>query len=646
MGEHNISSEQDPQQAQSFTKALLTDLAALEQMLETGKIESEVGRIGAEQEMFLVDSAMRPAPIAMKILRLANDARLTTEIGKFNLEANLTPQLFENHCLRKMQDELTRIVSIVRKAANHFGAEVLLTGILPTLKQADLTLGNLTPVSRYAELNKALNHLRGNNFNAYIKGLDEINITHDNVMLEACCTSFQVHLQVGAQEFAKLYNIAQAITAPILAVATNSPLLFGQRLWHETRIALFKHSVDERSSTRHLRGHPSRVSFGDDWVKESVLEIFREEIARFRVILTKQIEENALEVLAKGELPELAALRLHNGTVWRWNRPCYGVMNGSAHLRIENRALPAGPSITDEIANAAFFLGLMKALPNEYGEVHKLMSFDAAKENFFAAARHGLKAQFNWVNGWNMPASTLILEHLLPLARFGLKQAKVASEDNDKYLGVIEERVRSGQTGSSWSLNSFAAMNSQSTREQRLHSVTASMLEQQKHGRPVHEWKLAELSGAQEWGDTFQTVGQFMSRDLFTVRPNDLVDLAACVMDWRHVRHVPVEDDEGHLIGIVSHRSLLHMMAQGKNDKGTASIKVEEIMKTAPMTVTAETSTLEAIEIMRQHKIGCLPVLEAGRLIGIITAYDFLALSANLIEEHLKLKKQIQQTGV
>ncbi|MBI3654691.1 MAG: CBS domain-containing protein [Acidobacteria bacterium] len=646
MGEHTISAEQDEAQAQHFARALLLDLAALEKMLDSGWMESAPRRIGAEQEMFLVDRSMRPASINMQVLERAKELALTTEIGRFNLEANLTPRPFHSNCLQSMEDELTELVGLVRRVAGEYDAEVLLAGILPTLRQSDLTLDNLTPVPRYAELNRAVNQLRGNRFSAYIKGLDEINIVHDNVMLEACCTSFQVHLQVSAQEFVKFYNIAQAITAPVLAVAANSPLLFGHRLWHETRIALFKHSVDERSATRHLRGHPTRVSFGDDWVQESVLEIFRDDIARFRVILMKQIDEDALAVVARGQVPQLTALRLHNGTVWRWNRPCYGVIHDRPHLRIENRALPAGPTIVDEIANAAFFLGLMTALPHEYGEVNRLMAFDDVKENFFAAARHGLKAQFNWLNDWNLPAATLILEHLLPLARSGLRQTEIATEDSDKYLGIIEERARSGRSGAFWSLHSLAAMGNQGTREQRLHALTANMLEQQKSGTPVHQWNLAELSAAPQVTNAYQSVGQFMTTDLFTVRPDDLIDLAACVMDWRHIRHVPVEDDEGHLLGLVSHRNLLHLMAQGQTLESTRALVVKDIMKTAPLTVSPLTPTLEAVQLMRQHRVGCLPVLEDDKLVGIITAADFLALAGDLLEVHLKLTTQRKAIGV
>ncbi len=635
MGEQNVSANRDPRQEQAFMKSMLAELAALERMIEGGKIESGVRRIGAEQEMFLVDKAMRPVPLAMEVLNCADDDRLTTEIGKFNLEANLSPRMLEHKGLREMEQEINEIVAVARRAASESGAEIVLTGILPTIRQSDLTIENLIPSPRYHALNQAMQQMRGGAFNVHIKGLDELQLMHDNIMLEACCTSFQIHLQVGADEFTRLYNWAQAITAPLLALSANSPLFFGHRLWNETRIALFQHSTDERSNSRQLRSHPSRVSFGENWIRHSVIEVFREEIARFRVLLTKDIDEDPLELLARGELPTLPALRLHNGTVWRWNRPCYGVNDGVAHLRIEQRVMPSGPSIVDEMANAAFFFGLMTALPAEFGEVDRLMSFDEAKGNFFAAARHGLKAQLTWLNGQDRSASRLVLEQLLPLAREGLKQARVDADDISRYLDLLEERVRRDQTGASWSLRSLAAMGEQGTRELRHRVLVERMVEYQQNGAPISEWKQAQLDDSRDWSRSYQTVGQFMATDLFTVRPDDLIDLAASVMDWKHIRHVPVEDDDGKVVGLVSHRDLLRLLAQGLLNKQMRSVTVNEIMTRDPITVVPDTPTLEALKIMRRSKVGCLPVVENGRLVGIVTAYDFLALSAEIIEKQL-----------
>jgi CBS domain-containing protein/gamma-glutamyl:cysteine ligase YbdK (ATP-grasp superfamily) len=633
MGEHNVEPELDAAKVQAFVRALLDDLRALDYMLDNDLIENGVRRIGAEQEMFLVDENLRPAPVAVEVLEQARDPRLTTEIARFNLEANLTPLRLRGNCFSQMESELDEVLDRARESANQFGADVLLAGILPTLRKSDLTLENLTPSPRYQQLNDSVIKLRGGPFNIHIKGLDEINMTHDNIMMESCNTSFQIHLQVGPGEFASLYNMAQAITAPVLAAAVNSPLLFGHRLWQETRLALFQHSTDARSAPQQARSHPTRVSFGRRWIDKSVLELFQEQIARFRLIMINEPSENPLSSLARGEIPQLTALRMHNSTIWPWNRACYGVANGIAHLRIENRALPAGPTVRDEIANTSLFAGLMLALPEEYGEIAKLMSFDDAKTNFFAAARHGLNAQFNWLGGRNYAGSALILDHLLPLARQGLKQCAVDQEDIDRYLGTIEDRVRSGQTGAQWTMKSFDAINDR-PRDVRNRLLSREMLTRQKRGECVHRWPVLEPGESEDWSQSYQTVGQFMATDLFTVRPDDLVDLAASVMTWRHIRHVPVEDVDGQLVGLVSHRALLKLLSRGAHDNKNP-VTVREIMTPAPITVSSTTPTLAALEIMRQNRVGCLPVLDEGRLVGIVTSFDFLDASAQLFKQQL-----------
>jgi gamma-glutamylcysteine synthetase len=512
--------------------------------------------------MFLVDGNLRPAPISLEVLDRTKDSRLTTEIARFNLEANLAPLPLTGKCFGEIEQELQELLSKVRTSARELDADVLLSGILPTLKQSDLTLENLAPLPRYFELNRGVIALRGGPFSIHIKGLDELQLTHDNIMMESCNTSFQVHFQTSPAEFAAAYNMAQAITAPVLAAAVNSPLLFGHRLWQETRVALFQHSTDARSRTQLARSQPTRVSFGDKWLKNSVVELFHDQISRFRPIMITQPDEDPFQVLARGETPLLSALRMHNGTVWRWNRACYGVADGIAHLRIENRALPSGPTVLDEMANAAFFVGLMVALPQAYGEIAKRLSFDDAKENFFAAARHGLNAQLRWLDGRSLSASALILNNLLPLAHAGLEESNIDSTDIAKYLGVLEERVRSGQTGAQWMLNSLASLKGRTGREPvdlLARTLTSTILARQKEDKPVHEWKLAEAGELSDWSQSYQTVGQFMATDLFTLRPDDLVDLAASLMDWRHIRHVPVEDEDGHLVGLVTHRGLLRL---------------------------------------------------------------------------------------
>lgn len=638
MGDHNVSSESSGSQIRQFTKAVLNDLQAVERMLELEMFEDDVFRIGAEQEMFLVNSAMCPAPIAMKVLEDANDRRLTTEIGLFNIEANLSPSVFKGDCLGRLETEIDEMVDIVRRSAERSGGDVVLVGILPTIQQSDLVIENLTPLPRYLELNRILTELQGEERVVHIKGLDEINLRLNDTFIEFCNTSYQVHLQVPINRFITYYNWAQAIAGPVLASAANSPILMGHRLWYETRIALFKHAVDSRSRTLQARGMPTRVHFGSDWIRTSMLDAFHEDVARFRILLTREIEEDSLDLLEQGKVPKLTAWQMHNGTIWRWNRACYGVLNGKPSFRIEARFLPSGPTVLDEMANTAFFLGLMAALPNKYGDVSDKMSFDDAKDNFFSAARFGMKSQFVWLDGRGYRAKRLIIDELLPIAREGLESFAIESKDIDRYLGVIKERAEIQRTSSGWMLESLSKMDRTAKLNVRLRELTAQMKENQRAGEPMHTWPLAELEEKSDWIDNYQTVERFMSRDLFTVRPEDVIDLAASLMNWKHIRHVPVEDDEGNLVGVVSHRDLLAILSRHRRQNGQ-EIVIKDIMKTELVTIGPQTPTLDALMLMRQKNIGCLPIVQGGKLVGMVTAHDFLTVSARLFEERLRVFK-------
>ena len=635
MGEKKVTTEYDDTQMRRFTLGVLKDLRALQAMVDGGILEEDVRRIGAEQEMFLVDSAMRPSPIAVEVIDAAGDGRLTTEIGKFNLEANLTPREFKGDCLRLMETELEEILSVVRSAAGKFNSGVVLAGILPTIQLSDLKMDNLTPLPRYHEIDRVVTMLHGQNRVIQIKGLDELQLTLQDTFIEFCNTSFQIHLQVGARDFVPYYNWAQAITAPLLASAVNSPLLVAHRLWHETRVALFQHAIDTRSLVHKERNQPPRVNFGERWVDESILEVLREDAVRFRILLTQAVEEDSMETLAKGGIPSLSSWRLHNGTIWRWNRPCYGVVNGRPGLRIEARYLPAGPSVVDEMANAAFFLGLMTELPEEFGDITERMSFDDAKNSFYNVARYGLNGQIRGLDGKSRRVGRLIIEELLPRARQGLDRAGVDEADAERLLDIIEHRVKAEKTGACWMIDSLGAMDKRAKPNVRMRTLTAAMrAHQEKSGEPMHLWPLARIPERSEWIDNYKTVEQFMAIDLYTVRSEDILDLAANLMHWRHVRHVPVEDDAGHLIGLVSHRDLLELFALGKIHDH-AEIVIRDVMKTDLITVRTETPTLEALELMREKNIGCLPVVKDDKLVGIITAHDFLTVSAKLFEERL-----------
>ncbi|NRB72146.1 MAG: CBS domain-containing protein [Xanthomonadales bacterium] len=634
MGEQNVKPMTDEESRQGFMRSLLKEVQALEDMLERGMIETGKARIGAEQEMFIVKRSRQPALKALELLERINDDRFTHEIGLFNLEANMSVQEVNAHCLDRLEAETREIYQLARRRAAEMDLDIALVGILPTLSREHLSLDAMVPSPRYFALNDALRALRGKDFEFTINGIDQLNVKHDNVMLEACNTSFQVHLQVEPDRFARIYNIAQLVTAPLMAAAVNSPILLGHRLWHESRIAVFEHSIDARSETHQARGLKPRVHFGDRWVDESVVEIFKEDIARFRVILTTECEEDVLAMVERGEAPSLNALRLHNGTVYRWNRPCYGVHDGIAHLRIENRVIPSGPTVLDEIANAAFFFGMVAGMDAQEGDIRERLAFDDVKANFLAAARDGLRAQLNWFGDRYLTAQELILEELLPLARSGLDHMGIAPDSAARYLDVIRDRVEARRTGARWLLESAHKMQEQGTRDQRMRCLVSSMIDQQSGNLPISRWQLAEFCEQLDFRDSYQFVSQFMVTDLFTVRADDIVDFAASLMDWRHVRHVPVEGDDGELVGLVSHRSLLRLVATGRlgPDK---KVTVREIMNSEPVTVAPETSTVQAIRLMREGNMACLPVVKDGKLVGLVTEHDLIVVSSMLLERYL-----------
>ena len=636
MGQHNVNRKADPSVLRQFTNHLMQDVRALEMMLHEDMFETGVRRIGAEQELFMVDKRGEPAPIIEEVLERNTDERIVTELTKFNIEFNMDPLEYGGDCFRQMEQSTDMLVDKVRTLTQEVGGEPIMTGILPTAHLSDFAMDYMTPRPRYYALNDALSRLRGGPGQYQIRGIDELFLKHDSIMLEGCNTSFQTHFQVSPDEFPRYYNIAQVVAAPCLAAATNSPLLFGKRLWRETRIALFQQAVDTRSSNLYLREMRPRVHFGTDWVDESVLEIFKEDISRFRVLLTTELDEYPLDVLEKGGVPNLMALQLHNGTVYRWNRACYGITNGKPHLRIENRVLPSGPTVVDEIANGVFWYGLVAGLSDEYQDVSEHMDFDNARHNFIAAARNGLASQFTWLDDTKRPAHELILDTLLPRAEEGLRESDIDSSDIDRYLGVIQKRVESQQTGAQWQLDSLTRMKEVGSRAERLGAITRAMVERQKEGRPVHEWPLATLEeGYTPTAMQDTNVEDYMTTELFTVHEEESIEFVARLMDWQRIRHVLVEDEQHRLVGLISHRTLLRHMAE-RNETPEGGVPVRDIMVEDPISVSPERPTLEAVQLMRDHQIGALPVVREDRLVGIITERDFIQIAGNLLDDTLK----------
>lgn len=633
MGEERVKLADTNEQIQTFMKHVLQDLRALQKMLDEEWFETDVLRIGAEQELCMVDPHGKVFPRSMDVLEALGDGNYTTEFARFNLEINMSPLEFKGDCLSQMENNMHRQVEHVRETVRGLGGDILLTGILPTIRKMDVDIKNLTPLQRYEALCEAINKLRGKEFELRIQGMDELLMKFDSPLLEACNTGFQVHLQVKPSEFVNRYNIAQAVTAPVLAAAVNSPILFGKRLWAETRVALFHQSIDTRQVGEHLRDSSPRVTFGNQWIEDSILDVYKEDISRYRVMLSAEVEEEVEKLMEEGKVPELMALNVHNSSVYRWNRPCYGVGNGKPHLRIENRVLPSGPTVVDEVANAAFWLGLLNGFEDKYPDITQEMDFDNARMNFFAASKMGLDTKFIWTGDRKITAVDLIKDELLPIARNGLRKADIDSADIDTYLKIIEERAEAAQTGSYWMVKSYGKLIKEGNKEQALSAITNAMIKYQNKGEPVHKWGLARVEDLEHWKPSKLMVEEFMTTDLFTVRKDDILEFVANLLDWRKIRYLPVEDDQKHLIGLITMRQLLRVYSKSEektNDTGAKT--VADVMIQNPITIHPEASIMEAMAIMKDQQIGCLPVVKNSRLVGIITEGNFMNITIRLLK--------------
>ncbi|MFC3879985.1 CBS domain-containing protein [Algoriphagus namhaensis] len=613
MGDLKIEQTFSDAQKARFSSHLLSDLEALKVLLQKGKIEKGITRIGAEQEFCLIDKLGRPSAKALEILELINDDHFTSELALYNLEINLDPVEFKGNALAKMLSQLNSLLDLAREKAKKFNEDILLTGILPSITKRELEDEYMTPLPRYRALNERFKQLKRGDFSLFLTGVDELSIQHESVLFEACNTSFQLHYQIDPDDFRASYNWAQAISGPCLAVACNSPLLLGRELWAETRIGLFQQSIDSRPSTYALKEQLARVTFGHAWADGDVIDYFKNEIANYRVILGKEIQGDSLKAVKNGEVPKLEALNLHNGTIYRWNRPCYGASKGVAHLRIENRYLPAGPSTLDELANLAFWAGLMHGRPKKYDNIHESMNFSDAKANFINAARVGKRAQMCWM-GSDVRVEDLILDELLPVAKIGLEKAGIDAKDIEKLLGIISSRVY-GSTGSEWMIKNYRALKPGNRTDHAILDLVKNIQFFQGQGIPIHQWP--EASPINGLGSTPKVVAHKMSTLLFTVNKSDSAEMATQIMKWKNIHHVPVEDETGQLCGLLT---WTHLNNIASLDAGAMvdELMVHEIFVTHPQTPLAE-----AKDLMEKHRIGCLPVVERGHLVGIITDKDF-----------------------
>jgi len=621
MGDHKVSGFQDPDEKRQFTKCLLNDIKALEHMLENRLFEDDVMRIGAEQELALVGSDWMPALTYDKILKGVNDPNFTTELARFNIEINLDPFEFTGDALSKLRNQLEEKLSSAKKIAAKYDTRIMLTGILPTISWDHLKFEFMTPNPRYKLLNDLIKDKRSADFELHINGMDELVSSHPNILFEACNTSFQVHLQIKQDEYVERYNWAQAIAGPVLAATANSPLLMGKRLWRETRIAIFQQSIDMRNTNQLKRDVEPRVSFGNSWLQNSVAELYIDSITRYKTLFASAIEEDSMSALEKGKTPKLDALCMHNGTVYMWNRPCYGVSpNGKPHLRIENRYIASGPTVIDELANTAFWLGLMMGMPDEFKDINKKMEFESVRFNFYKAARLGLDANFIWM-GKTVSAKDILLTKFIPWAYEGLQKMNIKQADIDRYLSIIVVRVREKLNGARWTQRNFTTLlnHKNSTRAEASVGITRALHKYENSGEPVHAWPDLELDHS-DGHKHFYLVEQIMSSDIPTVQASDLLDLAINIMVWRNVRYVMVDNNKHELVGIIASRQLIKLLKEGWND----DLVVKDVMVKKLITVSPETTTGEAIRIMGEKNIGCLPVVSENRLMGLITEREIV----------------------
>jgi CBS domain-containing protein len=469
--------------------------------------------------------------------------------------------------------------------------------------------------------------LRGNTFELRLVGIDELLVKHDSPLLEACNTSFQVHLQVSPDNFVDYYNCALALTAPCLAIASNSPIVFGKRLWHETRIALFQQAIDTRKTLDHMRQMSPRVTLGNNWIEHSVLDIFKEDIARFRVLMHAEIEEDSLDKISKNEVPKLKALQLHNSTIYRWNRPCYGISdNGKPHLRIENRIFPSGPTILDQMANTAFWLGAMVGMKKEYGSPKKHMSYEDVRDNFGKSARFGIDSKFTWFRDQKLTAKELILQELLPLAKEGLKTMNIVESDISKYLDVIEQRSEKHMTGARWMLRSYTNLTKELTNKDEALTILAASIydNQNKPDFPVHQWVEPTMKDYTGYRADMFNVSEFMETDLYTSEKNDLVILVEHLMRWKDFSYMPVEDKKGNLIGLVSFKTITESLEKENQKKKPKNLVIKDIMEKSPIVIGPNESITTALGLMRAHNLDCLPVVKDKELVGLLTAANLV----------------------
>lgn len=496
MGEKVVSDGFGLSDRHRYRRKLRDCLDVLTVLLDERRFERPRNLMGLEIELNLADADGMPRMMNIEVLRRIGSEDFQTELGQFNLEVNVVPHSLSGRVLDQLAEELRTGLGYADRQAHEEGAQIVMIGILPTLTDEDLVSSNLTEVDRYMLLNDQIMAARGEEVVLDISGVERLSRTSSSIAPEAACTSVQLHLQVTPERFADVWNASQAVSAVQIAMGANSPFLFGKELWRESRIPLFLQATDTRPAELSAQGVRPRTWFGERWIS-SAYDLFEENFRYFPALLPIVDEEDPHHVLREGGVPGLPELVLHNGTVYRWNRPVYAVTGGVPHLRVENRVLPAGPTVTDVLANTALYYGLVRRLADEPRPVWSRLPFSAAAANFDAACRHGIDAELTWPRSGRqggletVPAVRLVQEELLPMAAAGLEAWGVERADRDRYLKVIEDRCRYRVNGASWQAAAYhRAVDSGLDREKALAAVTRRYCELARTGEPVHTWPI------------------------------------------------------------------------------------------------------------------------------------------------------------
>jgi gamma-glutamyl:cysteine ligase YbdK (ATP-grasp superfamily) len=492
MGEDVDSRAFGRQDRQRYRAKLRTCLDVFARMLGESKFDFERPLTGLEIEFNLIDGHQDPAMRNAEVLNAIANDDFQTELGQFNIEINVRPRSLIGQAADQLESELRASLNDAEERARATGAHIVMIGMLPTLTAAHLTGESLSANPRYRLINEQVFAARGEDLHIVIDGVERLATYADTIAPEAACTSVQFHLQVSPQDYGPNWNAAQCLAGVQLALGANSPFLFGKELWRETRVALFEQATDTRPQELKAQGVRPRVWFGERWIT-SVFDQFEENVRYFPALLPICDDEDPVAVLDGGDVPRLGELRMHNGTIYRWNRPVYDVYRGKPHLRVENRVLPAGPTVVDVLANGAFYYGLLRVLTEQDRPLWSQMSFPAAFDNFEAGARKGIDAQLYWPGFGEVPATELVLRRLLPMAQDGLARWGVDTAVSDRLLGVIEQRCIKHQNGAEWQAQTFHRIDEQRQpldRRDALREMLRRYVEHMHSNEPVHAWPL------------------------------------------------------------------------------------------------------------------------------------------------------------